>query len=132
VLVAMRQGGFEAVDLHDALLRPADESRPVLPLFNPPLSNINRRAPCVWKIGTPLSSSPACPSQLSLVTPQPSKRQTTGLAKSPTGKSEFSLGESSPDHQEEVLFLGRKDDEMYICERGPASFRILRLCPQAL
>jgi hypothetical protein len=130
VLVAMRQGGFEAVDLHDALLRPADESRPVLPLFNPPLSNINRRVPCVWKIGTPLSSSAACSSQVSLVTPQPSKRQTTGPAKSPNGKSEFSSGETGSDYQDEILFLGRKDDEMYICERSTASFRILRLCPQ--
>ncbi|KAF7339814.1 GYF domain-containing protein [Mycena venus] len=57
VLVAMRQGGLEAVDLSDALLKPADESRTVLPQFSPPPSNINRRGPFVWKIGTPVATS---------------------------------------------------------------------------
>ncbi|KAM6498252.1 hypothetical protein JOM56_006200 [Amanita muscaria] len=134
VLVAMRQGGLEVVDLNDALLRPADESRTVLPLFNPPLGNINRRAPFVWKIGTrltPVTTTSPSLSQVSLVTPKSSKKQTMGSAKSPAGRSEFSLGDLGSDYQEEVLFLGRKDDELYLCERSCASFRILRLCPQA-
>ncbi|KAF8349929.1 hypothetical protein F5887DRAFT_1070177 [Amanita rubescens] len=50
VLVAMRRGGLEVVDLRDALLRPADESRTALPQFNPAMSSVNRRAPFVWKI----------------------------------------------------------------------------------
>ncbi|PFH54618.1 hypothetical protein AMATHDRAFT_44453 [Amanita thiersii Skay4041] len=129
VLVAMRQGGLEVVDLCDALLRPADESRTALPQFNPPVNNINRRPPFVWKIGTPLSSSPSpgltIPPKL-----KSHKKQSTGPAKSPAGRTEFSLSDTDPDNQEEVLFLGRKDDEIYLCERSTNSFRILRLCPQ--
>ncbi|KAK2461800.1 hypothetical protein APHAL10511_006263 [Amanita phalloides] len=128
VLVAMRQGGLEVVDLRDALLRPADESRTALPQFNPAISTINRRAPFVWKIGTPLST----PSSSTLLLPaisKPTKKSSTGLARSPAGRSEFSLGDSGPDYHE-VLFLGRKGDDIYLCERNASSFRILRLCPQ--
>ncbi|KAF8633959.1 hypothetical protein AX15_001141 [Amanita polypyramis BW_CC] len=128
VLVAVRQGGLEAVNLSDALLRPADESRTALPQFNPPISNINRRAPFVWKIGTPISFSP--PSSVSLpMRSRPIKKQSTGPSKSATGKSEFLLGDSGPEYQE-VLFLGRKDNEIYLCERNAGSFRILKLSPQ--
>lgn len=137
VLVAMRQGGLEAVDLGDALLKPADESRTVLPQFSPPLSNINRREPFVWKIGTPVSASPTSATILSSKSKSghgyghlPSKKQSTGLAKSPAGRTEFSVGDSAEsDSHDEVLFLGRKDDEIYICERNAGFFRILRLCP---
>lgn len=130
VLVAMRQGGLEAVDLRDALLRPADESRTALPQFNPPISNINRRAPFVWKIGTPVSTSPSS-SHVSPTGSRQAKKQSTGPAKSPASRSEFSLGDSGLEHQDEVLFLGRTDDQMYLCERNVGSFRILRLSPQA-
>ena len=129
VLVAMRQGGLEVVDLRDALLRPADESRTALPQFNPAMSSVNRRAPFVWKIGTPISTSPSSSATLP-VRPRPTKKQSSGPARSPVGRSDFSLGDSGPDCQEEVLFLGRKDDEIYLCERNAGSFRILRLCPQ--
>ncbi|KAG5654761.1 hypothetical protein H0H81_003769 [Sphagnurus paluster] len=138
VLVAMRQGGLEALDLSDALLRPADESRTVLPHFCPPVSNINRRAPFVWKIGTPVSSSPTTATVLSStkgksnhshLTP---RKLSTGPTKSPAGRSEFSLGDMELDAHDEVLFLGRKNDEIYFCERNAGSFRILRLCPSAL
>ncbi|KAG6911846.1 hypothetical protein DXG01_000093 [Tephrocybe rancida] len=133
VLVAMRQGGLEAVDLSDALLRPADESRTVLPQFAPPASNINRRAPFVWKIGTPVSSSPTTATVLSSKGKGSynhlSKKSSTGPTKSPAVRSEFSLGDVELDPHDEVLFLGRKDDEIYFCERNAGSFRILRLCP---
>ncbi|KAF8078464.1 hypothetical protein FPV67DRAFT_56227 [Lyophyllum atratum] len=134
VLVAMRQGGLEAVDLSDALLRPADESRTVLPQFAPPTSNINRRAPFVWKIGTPVSSSSTTATVLSSKGkgshgPLSGKKMSTGPTKSPAGRSEFSLGDVELEAHDEVLFLGRKDDEIYFCERNVASFRILRLCP---
>ncbi|EPQ60823.1 hypothetical protein GLOTRDRAFT_135438 [Gloeophyllum trabeum ATCC 11539] len=134
VLVAMRQGGLEAVDFGDALLKPADESRTVLPQFNPSLSVINRRAPFVWKIGTPISPT-GSPSSLSAAASskagQRMKKGSTGPGKSP-GRTDFSFGpDPAQDNQlqEEVLFLGRKDDEIYLCERRTGSFRILRLSP---
>ncbi|KAG6896891.1 hypothetical protein C0992_005455 [Termitomyces sp. T32_za158] len=138
VLVAMRQGGLEAVDLCDALLRPADESRTVLPQFAPPLVNINRRAPFVWKIGMPVASSSSSTSTTASVLSKgkgnssnrlSSKKSSDGTIKSPAVKSEFSSSDVELDSHEEVLFLGRKDDEIYLCERNTGSFRILRLCP---
>lgn len=134
VLVAMRQGGLEAVDFGDALLRPADYSRTILPSFQPSLSSINRRGPYVWKIGNPLSTHASASSLVSMTRDLPrsivtKKKQSTGPAKSP-GRTDFSGGDLDPDHmQDEVLFLGRKDNEMYLCERQMSSFRILRLSP---
>ncbi|KZT06845.1 uncharacterized protein LAESUDRAFT_759018 [Laetiporus sulphureus 93-53] len=138
VLVAMRQGGLEAVDFGDALLRPADHSRAVCPHFQPPPSAINRRGPFLWKIGSPLNSHPSISSISSATAIPPSskfaqashrKKVNTGPVKSP--RSEFTLsGDPDSDRmQDEVLFLGRKDDELYICERRPHSFRILKLSP---
>ncbi|KAJ6604461.1 hypothetical protein DFH09DRAFT_1257261 [Mycena vulgaris] len=136
VLVAMRQGGLEAVDLSDALLKPADESRTVLPQFSPPPSNINRRGPFVWKMGTPVAASATSSTILSSKTKGgsgfshiPGKKQSSGSAKSPIGRTEFSVGDTESEVPDEVLFLGRKEDEIYICERNAGSFRILRLGP---
>jgi len=42
------------------------------------------------------------------------------------------LNDADLDPQDEVLFLGRKDDEIYFCERNAGSFRILRLSPHPL
>ncbi|KAI0793394.1 hypothetical protein C8Q75DRAFT_559337 [Abortiporus biennis] len=134
ILVAMRQGGLEVVDFGDALLKPADHSRTLFPHFHPPPSSVSRRGPFIWKIGSPISSASSTislPSSLPSKFPshhrQHGKKQSTGPAKSP-GRSEFSLGGGDPEeHQEEVLFLGRKDDEIYICERMTGSFRLLRL-----
>ncbi|KAF7339636.1 GYF domain-containing protein [Mycena sanguinolenta] len=134
VLVAMRQGGLEAMDLGDALLKPADESRTVLPQFSPPPSNINRRGPFVWKIGTPVAASATSATVLSSKPKGsgfhhiPGKKQSSGSTKSPMGRTEFSLGDNQDSEvADEVLFLGRKEDEIYICERNAGSFRILRL-----
>ncbi|KAJ7107623.1 hypothetical protein C8R43DRAFT_963074 [Mycena crocata] len=135
VLVAMRQGGLEAVDLSDALLKPADESRTVLPQFSPPPSNINRRGPFVWKIGTPVSASATSATILSSKNKGssfshiPGKKQSSGSTKSPIGRTEFTVGDTESEVADEVLFLGRKEDEIYICERNAGSFRILRLGP---
>ncbi|KAI0825195.1 hypothetical protein BC628DRAFT_299967 [Trametes gibbosa] len=136
VLVAMRQGGIEAVDFGDALLRPADHSRTTLPHFHPLTSSINRREPFVWKIGTPIeaqrspvSSLPSpLPTAMSGSRAAPRKKLSTGPLKSP-GRPEFmASGDGDPEHpREEVIFLGRKDDEMYVCERSSSSFRILKL-----
>lgn len=135
VLVAMRQGGVEAVDLSDALLKPADESRTLLPQFDPPPSNINRRKPFVWKIGTPVSGFGVSSSGTVLSSKKPGlthhlgpKKQSTGPSKSPATKTEFVVGDAE-DSQDEVLFLGRRNDELYMCERNSGFFRILRLCP---
>ncbi|KAG1881830.1 hypothetical protein C8R48DRAFT_682409 [Suillus tomentosus] len=132
VLVAMRQGGMEAMDFGDALLKPADESRTLLPQFAPPPSNINRRGPFVWKMGTPVGSSTSNAMAL------PSKTKGSGyLGKKPnhtTGKSparaEFNnTGDGDTESTDEVLFLGRQGDEVFICERNAGAFRILRLSP---
>lgn len=133
VLVAMRRGGLEAVDLSDALLNPADESRTVLPQFSSPHSNTNRRAPFVWKIGTPVFDSPTSATVLSSKgkgshTSLSTKKLNTGSTKSPPGRTEFSAGgDTEVDTHDEVLFLGRKDNEIYFCERNAGFFRILRL-----
>lgn len=136
VLVAMRQGGLEVVDFGDALLKPADESRPILPYYNPPPSNTNRRAPFVWRIGTPLSSSsPTHAISLSHKSNGSTQGLTSGKKssvvsiKNSHNKPDSYPGESDIDPQDEVLFLGRKEDEVYFCERNSSSFRILRLSP---
>lgn len=132
VLVAMRQGGLEAVDLSDALLKPGDESRTALPQFNPTPSNYNRRGPFVWKMGTPISglgsSSTLLPSK-ARASHMSSKKMSTGSTKSPSGRTELNTGYVDHDMTDEVFFLGRRDNEIYICERNAGSFRILRLCP---
>ena len=127
VLVAMRQGGLEVVDLGDALLNPADESRTILPHYNPSQTNINRRAPFVWKIGTPIVDT-----QLNELTTESriihnSKKTSTGPKRNSSGKSDSISSDFDMDSQDEVLFLGRKEDEIYFCERNAGSFRILRL-----
>jgi hypothetical protein len=132
VIVAMRHGGLEAMDLGDALLKPADESRTVLPQFTPPPSNTNRRGPFVWRIGTPITSSHSTSAALSNKSKGgllPAKKQGSGPGKSPA-RPEFSAGgDGDSDSLDEVMFLGRKNDEMYLCERNAGTFRILRLSP---
>ncbi|KIY72778.1 hypothetical protein CYLTODRAFT_417559 [Cylindrobasidium torrendii FP15055 ss-10] len=131
VLVAMRQGGLEVVDLSDALLKPADESRTALPQFNPPASSYNRRGPYVWKMGMPISGGSTLPPSKgkSSLSPLPSKRTNASASRSPSGKIEFGPGSSESEMQDEVLFLGRKADQLFICERNAGAFRILRLSP---
>lgn len=130
VLVAMRQGGLEAVDIGDALLLPADHSRTLLPHFRPPTSSVNRRSSYIWKIGTPIS---ATPSSLAVSALPPKsfskthlKKQSVGPIKSPGGGGFSNLADVDVE-RDEVLFLGRKEDEVYLCERRIGSFRILRL-----
>lgn len=139
VLVAMRQGGLEAVDLSDALLRPGDSSRPVLPHFMPQDGAVNRRSSFLWRIGSPTgyhpsSTSSAIASLHSAGLRAPSKKQSM-IMKSP-GRSDFSSSGEGVDGvhvvQDEVFFVGRKDDDVYLCERNAGTFRILRLCPDDL
>ncbi|CCM00918.1 uncharacterized protein FIBRA_02964 [Fibroporia radiculosa] len=136
VLVALRQGGLEVVDFGDALLRPGDHSRPIYPHFQPPVSSISRRGPFVWRIGTPLSLHPPVSSMPIATSGAKSaivhrKKTSTGPAKSP--RSDYAhAGDIDPDRiSDEVLFLGRQNDEIYLCERRIGSFRILKLSPHA-
>ncbi|PPQ89596.1 hypothetical protein CVT25_012341 [Psilocybe cyanescens] len=132
VLVAMRQGGLEAVALGDALLNPADESRTILPHYNPPLSNINRREPFVWRIGTPIfSSQSGNQGEKGVTTPalQGGKKSSVALIKNNSSRTDAVSTDPDVDPLDEVLFLGRKEDDVYFCERNAVSFRILRLSP---
>lgn len=133
VLVAMRQGGLEAVDMSDALLKPGDQSRTVLPQFSATPFSVNRREPYVWKIGMPVSAEPYSGMRVikgkSSNTPVHKKMGVGAMSKSPA-KSDF--GEhNDPDKTDEVLFLGRKEDEAYFCEKRTSSYRLLRLGPSA-
>ena len=126
VLVAMRQGGLEVVDVGDALLKPADESRTILPHYNPQ-TNISRRAPFVWKIGTPIVNTQFNELVSESRRIHDSKKASTGPKRNSSGKPDTTSSDFNMDPQDEVLFLGRKEDEIYFCERNLGSFRILRL-----
>ena len=139
VLVAMRQGGLEAVELSDALLRPADASRDVLPHFTTPPFQMNRRKIFTWRIGSPVpstSSTSTTPAIETVMTPRTSPRQSLPIKKvsNAQGKSpaqpEFGYSEVEGEHTgNEIMFLGRQDDDVYLCERYGETFRILRLSP---
>jgi hypothetical protein len=133
VLVAMRQGGFEAVDLTDALLRPADASRDVLPQFTAAPFQMNRRKIFTWRIGSPPSSSSSTSVTVTTL-PRNSSRGNVSAKKPGTGKAsarqEFGNGDFEGENSRcEILFLGRQDNNVYLCERDGETFRVLRLSP---
>lgn len=134
ILVAMRQGGFEAVDLTDALLRPADASRDVLPHFTAPTFQMNRRKIFTWRIGSPPSSSSSTSVTVTTTLPRNSSRSNVSTKKIGAGKAsarqEFGSGDFEGEPSRcEILFLGRQDDNVYLCERDGETFRVLRLSP---
>ncbi|KAF8559225.1 hypothetical protein OG21DRAFT_1503131 [Imleria badia] len=132
VLVAMRQGGLEAMDLGDGLLKPADESRTVLPYFLPPPSNINRREPFVWKIGTPVNSSPGGTALSARGKTGYLGRKASLPPGKPLSKGDFiAVNDGDQEFADEIVSLGRTGDDLYLCERNGGAFRILRLCPDA-
>lgn len=132
VLVAMRQGGLEAMDLGDGLLKPGDESRTVLPYFLPPPSNINRREPFVWKMGTPVNSSPGGTALSARAKTSYLGRKASYPPGKPPAKGDFiAVNDSDQEFADEIVFLGRTGDDLYLCERNGGAFRILRLCPDA-
>jgi len=135
VLVAMRQGGFEAADLSDALLRPADASRDLLPHFMAAPFQMNRRKIFTWRIGSPISPPSSAPMTVPTL-PQPSLRHATPAKKASSvpGKAparpEFGCGDVEGENtRNEIMFLGRQGDNVYLCERDCGTFRILRLSP---
>ncbi|KAI0704926.1 hypothetical protein BC835DRAFT_1315795 [Cytidiella melzeri] len=133
VLVALRQGGVEIVDFGDALLLPADSSRTDFPHFHPPTSSVNRRGAFIWRIGertSPQSDSPPMPSLPQRLPHRfPGKKTSNGPSKL-QGRNDSMSGEADSEHsRDEVFFLGRKEDDLYFCERRFGSFRVLRLSP---
>jgi hypothetical protein len=132
ILVALRQGGLEVVDVGDALYRPADESRSYIPAFQAPLSGFARRAPYVWRIGAPLTNQSSVLAVASKNTPGTTIKKGSGSVslRSPS-RNDFTTGfeDFEATGQEEVIFLGRKEDDLYLCEKTAFTFRILRLSP---
>ncbi|KAG8791922.1 hypothetical protein FRC12_007837 [Ceratobasidium sp. 428] len=134
ILVALRQGGLEATDVGHALLDPADESRTALPNYKVVPGAVNRRGPYVWRLGTSVDSSGRAGGN--------GKRRagvSNGGRKRTTPKASASTnvaiqGNDSGDEsdvyiapEEEVIFLAREQDNVYICERSAGKFRLLRL-----
>jgi len=134
VLVAMRQGGFEVVDLNDALLRPADASRDVLPHFTAPPFQMNRRKIFTWRIGSPTSSSSSASVTVTTL-PRNSPRHNVSIRRpggqgKASARQEFGSGDFEGEHaRSEILYLGRQDDNVYLSERDGETFRVLRLSP---
>ncbi|KAG8794933.1 hypothetical protein FRC17_008207, partial [Serendipita sp. 399] len=143
ILAAIRQGGLEAVELGDATMTPGDGCRTVYPYFNPPSGTYNRRLNFVWRTGTAVppngksTNLPISAIEPTAPTGRGAKRRslnTTLLTagKAPAGKSgPLSDGEdekegvsSTPD---DLLVLGRFNDNLYICDRSLGRFRLLEL-----
>jgi hypothetical protein len=147
VAVALRQGGLEAVDMGDALLQPADESRSSLPMFASPASATSRRRNFVWRLGSAVedvsnqyhaSSSLGISSTTETVLLRkggtnvigrkfPGKRSVGGSGGRDPLRDNMEPNSLSP--EEDILFLGRNHDVVYMCERSLDSFRILCLAP---
>jgi hypothetical protein len=131
IIVALRQGGLEATDVGDALFKPADESRAYVPHFQVPPTGYNRRGCYIWRIGGPLGvPQDASPVSSRIATGGHAKKSSANLLRStirPEGGASTDFDE--PSKEDEVIFLGRRDDDVYLCERSGASFRILRLSP---
>jgi hypothetical protein len=129
ILVALRQGGLEAVDIGNALMLPGDESRTLLPEFKVSDDAVGRRGTDVWRVGTPITvpAGASIPAALTMVR---KKHSSTLPVKSPL-RGDYSVGLDEPDPhpQEDILFLGRNEDNVYFCERNATNFRILRLSP---
>lgn len=137
VIVALRQGGLEALDIGDAVLSPGDESREALPDFQISTASVGRRGTYTWRIGSSVSSAPVL---------SPRDAPTTALTiarkkhtpNTPTsgrifpkseGSSYLTFDDNDAQSREEVIFLGRKNDDVYFCERSASSFRVLCLGP---
>lgn len=129
VIVALRQGGLEAVDVGDALMSPADESRTWLPDFKAPDETVSRRGTYVWRIGAPVAlPAISSPREMQTALTMVRKKHSSNLpGRSPDYSTSFD--DTDPHPQEEVLFLGRNEENVYFCERHATRFRILRLSP---
>lgn len=140
VIVALRQGGVEALDVGDALCQPGDESRGLLPNFQTDPAGISRRPAFSWKLGGGVGISGLPPIESPHSSIHISKRSTIPAKKSSTAPSTHQGHRAAAKSdsnaiddadggplEEEILFLGRHHDQMYFCERNLGSFRILSL-----
>ncbi|KAG8878807.1 hypothetical protein FRB97_002224 [Tulasnella sp. 331] len=131
VIVALRQGGIEAVDVGDALFYPGDESRSSLPHFHANPSGISRRPTFVWKLGSSWQVQPGAVEeskhkrQITLTT---SKKPGVISQKTPGKPDAHGVDDLEGCAEEEIVFLGRHRDTVYFCERSAESFRIFSLC----
>jgi len=140
VVVALRRGALEAVDVGDALLNPGDESRSFIPEYSAPTPAATRRSPCVWRIGAPLNSIPRSDSSPSLAPNSSASRLLRrekpdwvhALESDLVGDSVLPMGSRKDTSQEEVLFLGRDGDNVFFAEKSASHFRVLRLAPTHL
>ncbi|KAG9128450.1 hypothetical protein FRC07_011207 [Ceratobasidium sp. 392] len=131
------QGGLEATDVGQALLDPADESRTALPNYKVGPGAVSRRSPYVWRLGTSIDSAGRATGSSN------GKRRAgagagggrkRGSPKSNGASAVAIQGNDSGDEsdvyiapEEEVIFLAREQDNVYICERSAGKFRLLRL-----
>ncbi|KAG9083421.1 hypothetical protein FS749_006049 [Ceratobasidium sp. UAMH 11750] len=133
VLVALRQGGLEVTDVGHALLEPADESRTALPNYKGIPGTVSRRAPYVWRLGTSANSGRpegsangkrrAGVNGRKRVPPKPNSNSSPAIQAADSGdESDVYIAP-----EEEVIFLAREQDNVYICERSAGKFRLLRL-----
>ncbi|KAG9098882.1 hypothetical protein FRC06_005875 [Ceratobasidium sp. 370] len=134
VLVALRQGGLEATDVGHALLDPADESRTALPNYKIVPGATSRRAPYVWRLGNSINSAGrpvgaasgkrrAGANGRKRVPPKPNGNSGPAIQANDSGdESDVYIAP-----EEEVIFLAREQDNVYICERSAGRFRLLRL-----
>lgn len=136
VVVALRQGGLEALDIGDAILCPGDESREALPDFQPSLPNTGRRGAYTWRIGYPVSSAAISSLHEATKAPLANVRRkhvpntsASGKASTKSEGSYLSFDDNDNPSREELIFLGRNSDNVYFVERSANAFRILRLAP---
>ncbi|KAG8902589.1 hypothetical protein FRB99_004329 [Tulasnella sp. 403] len=134
VIVAIRQGGLEAVDVGDALCCPGDESRSAIPHFSANPAGVSRRPAFVWRLGNSMDSHSSIQSEESLQT-STARKSVLSLKKHhgshsssqrPSSKQENTASDDTDGPlDEEMLYLGRHEETIYVCERTSGSFRIL-------
>ncbi|EUC65277.1 GYF domain protein [Rhizoctonia solani AG-3 Rhs1AP] len=131
VLVALRQGGIEALDVGEALLEPGDESRTAVPAYRVQLAGgTSRRAPWVWKLGTSVSAVNANANANGSSTGAENGKRRAGGGKRGEPNDDSNPFADSPFaflSDEGVIFLARQGDSVYLCERNAGKFRLLKL-----
>ena len=145
IIVAFRQGGLEAVDLGDAIMTPGDGCRTIYPYFDPPTGTFNRRFNFLWRTGAPvgenvLSFKPSGSISSATDTQGPmskaAKRRSINPSLMSGVRNAGSKGGPFGDGEEEngvsvvpddLLVLGRFNDNIYFCDRSSGRFRLLIL-----
>lgn len=150
IIVAFRQGGLEAVDLGDAIMTPGDGCRTIYPYFDPPIGTFNRRLNFLWRTGAPVGEnvlSFKSSGSISSITDtqgpmnKAAKRRSlnpsliTGVRNSGSKGGPFGDGEEDRDGvsvtPDDLLVLGRSENNVYFCDRSSGRFRLLVLSTTA-